>query len=273
MKHLALFAGAALALSTTATAAAQGTGALTGTLVGDSGGAYQTWNVTLPADTKVTLTLSHWPCQTGESVGLNVWGASGLLAHSWESDACTQKAWFNSGSGGMAEIQLFDYLHGVGTWWSLSAEGITLGGSAPAQPAPVAAEAKPAEAAGTTMSASTAAATTTTAAAPKASSGLLATDTIFGDTAGAFDNYNLTVEEGKSYTVRMTVGTDWGGNWPGVGFDVWGPQGHVASGAWTSTNTLEATFKATGNVVYLVQPFNYHHGLTLFYTIETVPSM
>jgi hypothetical protein len=71
----------------------------------------------------------------------------------------------------------------------------------------------------------------------------------------------------------MTAGTDWGGTWPGVGFDVWGPGGRVASGKWTSHNVVEATFTATGNVVYLVQPYNYHHGLTLFYTLESAEGM
>jgi hypothetical protein len=270
---LALAGG--LLFGAAATAAAQDAAMpdASGTLVGDHGGAYQTWDVTLPASTDVTLTLMHWPCVTGKAIGLNVWGPSGKLASSWESNACTQKASFNTGSGGSAQIQLFNYLHGVGTWWSLDAEGITLGAAPAPAAAPAVAAAAPA--ADTTMAAAApaaapAAAAPAPAAAPAAASAsVMAGGTVFGDSGGAYADHNLTVEEGKMYSVEMTVGLDRGGAWPGVGFDVWGPGGkRIAQGMWTDADTVAASFTADGNVVYLIKVHNYHHGLTAWYSLD-----
>jgi len=253
--------------------------ATSGTTYGNSGGAYNTWNMDLPADTDVTLSLQHWPCLTGTSVGINVWGADGLLATSTEKDACTQEATFNTGDGGAAEIQMYDYLHGVAMFWSLQADGIALG-AAPAAPVEATAEEATTEGAttagatteeATTEETTTEAATVETTAAEETSGAASLTEsaTLFGDIGGAHDSYDLAVEEGKSYHVSMTVGTDRGGQWNGVGFDVWGPGGeHIASGKHTAFNVIEATFTADGNVVYLIQPYNYHHGLTAFYSLE-----
>jgi hypothetical protein len=215
------------------------------------------------------------------AVGLNVWGPSGKLASSSHSDSCTEKAWFNTGDGGQAEIQLYDYLHGIGTWWSVAASGISLG----AAPAPAAmdtsaemtstsdtsmadesmaatseetAAGETSMAADTTMAGEESMAGEAAMAAPTSGDSTInATDTLFGDSGGAFDNYNLTVEEGKTYTVEMTVGTDAGG-----------PSGMVAQGTWMDNDTVSATFTADGNVVYLIQPYNYHHGLMAFYSLE-----
>lgn len=289
-RPIVLLLALALVFGMATTAMAQDEAAATpdasGTLVGDTGGAYQTWNLSLPSNQDVTLTLTHWPCNTGGAIGLNVWGPSGKLAGSSASDACTEMASFNTGDGGSATIQLYNYMHGVGTWWALDAEGISLGAAPAAPAAPAATEAEAATdstaAAGenamagesamtdTTATTEAAAAPAAPAAAAPAAGSLSVGDSLFGDAGGAYDNYNLTVQEGSSYTVEMTIGTDRGGNWPGVGFDVWGPSGHVARGSWVDNDTLSATFTANGDVVYLIQPYNYHHGLTLFYSLEAM---
>jgi hypothetical protein len=266
---LALTGGLLLGAAATAAAQEAAMPDASGTLVGDTGGAYQTWEVTLPASTDVSLTLMHWPCNTGKAIGLSVWGPSGKLASSWEKDACTQSASFNSGAGGNAQIQLYNYLHGVGTWWSLDAEGVALSGmAAPAAAAPMAAAVPAADTTTTTMAAAAPAAPAAPAPAGGASA-VMAGGTVFGDSGGAYAEHNLAVEEGKNYTVEMTVGLDWGGTWPGVGFDVWGPGGHrIARGTWTDQDTVSASFTADGNVVYLIKVHNYHHGLTAFYSLD-----
>jgi hypothetical protein len=265
----------ALTLGLVATVHAQG---INGTLVGDTGGAYQTWNVDLAPDTNVTVTVQHWPCDMGSALGLEAWGASGMLGSSTHKDACTEVLSFNSGAGGAAEIKLYNYAHGVGTWWTATSEGADLGGMA------MAAETTMAEPAATTAMTTTATMTTTasaamtetmaaeTTAAPAMAApvAMLSTSgTVFGDTGGAFANHDLTVTEGKTYTVKMTVGTEPGGNWNGMGFSVWGPNGLVTNAHMTDWNMYEATFTADGDVVYLVQPYNYNHGVTMWYALSS----
>jgi hypothetical protein len=230
----------------------------------------------------VKLTVNHWPCNTGSSVGINVWGPSGKVASSSAKDACTQEVSYNTGAGGATEVQLYNYNHGVGTWWSLTAEGLAIGGP----PAAAAAPAAPATTATTTMTTTaTTGATTTAAAAPAAPAAaapaaapapgagtLSASGTVFGNNGGAYADHNVTVQEGKKYHATMTVGADAGGKWDGVGFNVWGPSGHITKGAYTSPTTIEADFTADGDVVYLVQPYNYHHGLTVWYALEVKPA-
>jgi hypothetical protein len=257
--------------------------------VGDTGGAYQTWTTNAPANTDVTITVNHWPCNTGSSVGVNVWGPTGKLASSWAKDACTQEAKYNTGAGGATEVQLYNYNHGVGTWWSLMAEGLAIGGpAAPAAPAAAAADTasttmdsatttaattSTTTMAATDMAATTTATTTTAAPAAPAGAGTLSVGgSVFGNGGGAYVDHNLTVEEGKKYHVTMTVSPDAGGKWNGVGFNVWGPSGHIAMGSYTSSNTIEADFTADGNVVYLIQPYNYHHGLNVWYALEAMPA-
>lgn len=283
---LGLVLAGSLAGTTLAQMAAEGS--VSGTLVGDRGGAHVTWDVTLPASTDVTLKLAHWPCNTGQSISFAVWGAASKIAGSRQHDACTQSAMFNTGAGGAAKIQLSNYLHGVGTWYTLTAEGMTLPGTMPApsaapaagattteaEPAPTAAPGAAAPKAADMMTdAAPAAAMAPAAAAPAAAPAAsinVQDQTLLGNSGGASANYDLMVKEGQTYTVKMHYGTDMGGTWPAIGFKVWGPNGWVASSHAAGSGHAEATFTATGDVKYSIQVYNYHHGVTAFYGIEAM---
>jgi hypothetical protein len=259
-------------------------GSISGTMVGDRGGAYVTLEVALPADTDVTLKLEHWPCLTGGAVGVNVWTADGWLAQSEEADACTQEASFNTGAGGPASIQVFNYLHGIGTWYSLTAEGITLPGAMPAAPAEVAPaeeaapvaeaeeaeEAVPAEEAAAAEPAEEAeeAAEMMPVAPAPAGKVMVEDATLFGNSGGAFASYDLAVMAGKEYEVTMTYGADLGGEWKAVGFNVWCASGWAAQGAKVDMDTKEATFTADADGTCQIQVYNYYEGLTVFYSLE-----
>lgn len=228
-----------------------------GFFAGTPGGSFATWPVDLPAGKNVTLKLGHWPCNTGTAVGLNVWGASGRLAASHQADACTQTATFNTGNGGKAEIQAYNYLRGLPVWYSLTADGMTLPGTmAPA------------------ATASTTGATTTMPATTAATADVLniQNQTLFGNAGGAANRHDLMVKEGQTTTVKMSYGTDMGGTWPAIGLKVWGPDGWVASSHPTGLGTAEATFMSPGNVKYIVEVYNYHSGVTAFYGLQAMTS-
>ena len=85
-----------LTLATFGVVAADSHG-ISGTWVGDPGGALMTHELDLPADADVTINLDHWPCVTGDAITFEVWSDAGLLAMSHEASACTQSASFNTG--------------------------------------------------------------------------------------------------------------------------------------------------------------------------------
>ena len=66
----------------------------------------------------------------GDAVGIAVWSPSGQLGASEQKDACTQELAWNTGAGGPAEIKLYNYLAGVGTWWTMTSTGMALPGAA-----------------------------------------------------------------------------------------------------------------------------------------------
>ena len=290
----AVFFMAVSAADTTTTGMAKSE--VSGTFVGTRGGTYATWNVTLPENKDVTLTLSHWPCQAGAAVGFHVWNAGGMLADSSEIEACKHQAKFNTGKGGWAEIQAYNYLDGVGVWYTLEAEDLNLSSGTMAKPKMMAAKTNMMATKTMTTTAeagmmkATKAETGTMAAKPmamtakpaKTAKTAAATDSLhvynqalLGNSGGAFGMHNLMVKEGKSYTLRMTyVAPDAGGSWPAVGFNVWGPGDKwVAASHAVDNNTAEATFTADGNVMYLVQPYNYHQGVGILYNLWTVDTM
>jgi hypothetical protein len=269
---------------------------VSGTMVGNTGGAFESWNVTLPANTDVSLTLMHWPCDTGNAVGLEVWTASGMAGRSSQKDACTQSLAWNSGSGGAAEVKLYNYLPWVGTWWTLTSDGFTLPG-APAPSTTMAASTMASTTASTTAStASSMTAGTTMAApadtmapastaamapapaAPAAASGAMMAApaamvnvdnaVLYGDAGGASSNYDMLVKEGTTYNATLSFASPNGGNWPGVGFTVWGPNGQVAASSMTDPHHASATFTADGNVKYTIQVYNYHPGVPVFYHLD-----
>jgi len=285
-----------VSIATLGVVAAQSAG-ISGTWVGDPGGALMTHELELPAATDATLTLDHWPCVTGQAIAFDLYTPSGMLASSSEASACTQSASFNTGEGGPATLKLYNHLTGVGSWYNLTAEGIDLPGAtmmveeeaAPAEEVMAEEEAmvedeavamaeetegeemtEPAEAdmaEGEAM---------VEEAAPMMTSGMLADGaTLLGNIGGAQGDYMLDVVEGENYTVTMTYGTSAGGMWPGIGFRVYGPEGLVATGAKPdlfNNDTYSATFTAGETAQYKVQVYNYIHGLMLFYSLEAMAS-
>ncbi len=265
--------------------------ALEGTIVGDRGGAIINYEVELPPDTDVTITLDHWPCMTGVAIGIKVWTPDGLIARSMEATPCTQEVSFNTGDGGPAQIQFYNYLHGVGTYYSIMAEGMELPGAA--APVEEMAEEEMAEAEEEMAEEEMAEAEEEMAEAeeemaeeemaeeemaeeeamPEAMGMITAEDSLVGNSGGAFNSYELAVEEGMEYEVTLTYGAHGGGeHWNGVGFNVWGPDyAWVAQGKQADFNQLTASFTADGDVVYMIQVYNYNHGITISYTLEAAP--
>ena len=279
MRVGALVLAASLVVSVSALAA-EATSTASGTMVGDVGGAFQTWNVTLPKETDVTLTLNHWPCNTGDAIGIEVWDPSGLQGMSAQKDACTQELAWKTGAGGPAEIKMYNYLAGVGTWWMMTSTGFALPGGA--APVPMAAAAKPAEAAVMVEAAKPAEAVVVTEAAqpvvaapaPKPAAGMLSMDNVvlYGDPGGGIQKYDLMVTQGTKYDAKLVFASPNGGTWPGVGFNVWGPDGLVATSDVTEPGVAEATFTAGGNDKYYVEVYNYHGGVPIFYALDVKPA-
>lgn len=264
---------------------------VSGTLAGDRGGAHASWDVNLPADTDATLTLAFWPCGVPSALELEVWGANGMLGKARQSGGCEKSLSWNTGDGGPATIRYSNYLHGVPTHYAVGAEGFSLpGGVAPVAPAAPMADDTAADdtamaddaAADATMADTTAADTTTAAAgtetmaadtaaaAPVVGAGAAAGGTLLGNSGGAFATHDMPVTAGTTYTLEMSRGLDVGGNWPAVGFHVWGPNGLVASSKATHDSPASATFTAAMDGTYTVQMYNYHHGHTMFYALHHV---
>lgn len=98
----------------------------------------------------------------------------------------------------------------------------------------------------------------------EAKSGLLP-----GNVGGSFAKYSFSSPGDSSrITVRLAFVPDTPAMAGGVGFDVYGPSGRVASGVSTGVPTeRQATFTAGEWGDYLIQVYNYVHGTTLDYTL------
>ncbi len=98
----------------------------------------------------------------------------------------------------------------------------------------------------------------------EAKSGLLP-----GNVGGAFAKYYFSSPGDSSLiTVRLAFVPDTPAMAGGIGFDVYGPSGRVASGASTGVPTeRKATFSAAESGQYLIQVYNYVHGTALDYTL------
>lgn len=278
-----------IALGGVAAAQSESTSTIvSGTWMGDFGGSYKSWDVTLPADTNVTLTYAFWPCPNASAYDLEVWGAGGLMGSGVQAGACSKELTWNTGAGGPATIRLSNYFGAGPSNWSLTSTGIALpDGVAPAPAAP--AEPAAAEPAMADTAAGAAAAMTDTMAADATAADTMApaaaaapaapaapasgmAGTLFGDVGGAYATYDMAVMEGQTYTLTMASGMDVGGGWPGIGFNVWGPMGLVAMSHSTYGAPHTATFTAPSSGTYVVQVYNYHPGRTLFYAFEPMAS-
>ena len=300
-KFLILTAAIAIgaALLTTGIASADGhISTVSGSMNGDFGGAHMSWDVDLPADTDAELRLAYWPCLNPDAVQLEVWGADSMLGSAGWSSPCEKTLAWNTGDGGAASIRFSNYLQGVGTNYSVSAEGFSLpGGDAPAAMmaeetmADDSDEAMMADDAGDEVMAddatmadegeeamaeegdgemmvAEAAADDTVMMADDGSGDSAANGTLVGNAGGAFATHALPVTSGTTYNLEMTRGMDVGGNWPAVGFHVWGSNGLVASSSMSYGSNAKATFTADMDGEYTVQMYNYHHGRTMFYALH-----
>lgn len=90
-----------------------------------------------------------------------------------------------------------------------------------------------------------------------------------GNVAGAFARYHLSSSgDGSRITIHLAFVPDTPAMTSGVGFDVYGPSGRVASGVSTGVPTeRKATFSATESGDYLIQIHNYIHGTAVDYTL------
>ncbi len=108
------------------------------------------------------------------------------------------------------------------------------------------------------------------AMAPAAGSVAVDNAVLYGTEGGGITKYDFVAEAGKTYDVTMTYASPNGGTWPGVGFNVWGLSGLVATGATDGVQST-ASFTADGNDMYTVEVYNYHPGVPIFYALTVAP--
>ncbi len=291
---LSMAMAASLLVALTGTAAADGH-AMTGSGTGNVGGAHQQWNATLPANTDAELGITFWPCINPHAIDLEVYDASGLAGAAMQTGPCSKSLSWNTGAGGDVMIQMANYLHGIGTHWTITAEGFSLGEGSAMMAASMddgmmadsddamMADDDAAMADDDAMMAeddgeeammadddAMMAEGTSDAMAPKVA--MMGDDamagTLVGDVGGSFFTYDMPVTAGETYTLRMTNGLGVGGNWNGVGFKVWGPNGLVATSTTMHGAPDSVTFTADMDGTYQVQVYNYHHGETLYYAFD-----
>ena len=236
-------------------AAAPGMSAVSGTVVGDAGGAVVEWAVDLPPTTNVTLALGHYPCNTDRAVYIEVYGPEGKLATSQEDDACTENAAFNTVGGGPGTIKLFNYIEGVAVSYTLTADGIVL--PAGEEAGPVSPDSGDQEAATTEIP----------------SDGSDATDTLLGNSGGAKILYPRTDVVAEPQEVRLTYTmSGGGGSWPGVGINVWAEDGALlATSEASGANEHTLQFTPTSMMNLTIEVFNYNPGQTMEFVIQGLP--
>lgn len=90
-----------------------------------------------------------------------------------------------------------------------------------------------------------------------------------GDRGGAFDTYTLTPEASGEVELTMYYAPDNSVIGAGVGFNVYGPSGRVATGRYDGTpGQRAASFDAFAGASYLVQVYNYIPDVTISYNIS-----
>lgn len=101
--------------------AAGETGATTGTLLGNSGGAFATYDLPVTAGTTYNLEMTrgmdaggNWP-----SVGFHVWSPNGLVTSSSMSHGSNATASFTATMDGTYTVQMYNYHHGMTMFYAL----------------------------------------------------------------------------------------------------------------------------------------------------------
>lgn len=92
---------------------------------------------------------------------------------------------------------------------------------------------------------------------------------LVGDRGGAYDAYTWIAEDAGEVTMTMHYAPDDALIGSGVGFNVYGPSGLVASGRYEGTSGQRtATFDAAADTSYLVQVHNYLPGVAISYNVD-----
>ena len=92
---------------------------------------------------------------------------------------------------------------------------------------------------------------------------------LVGDRGGAFDTFTLTPDASGEVDLTMYYAPDDGVIGAGVGFNVYGPAGRVATGRYTGTpGQRAASFDVSAGTSYLVQVYNYIPGVAISYNVS-----
>jgi hypothetical protein len=225
---------------------------VTGTIAGNHAGAFYYLTIDYPGNGDViTLDMDFSPADpaTRRGIGFNLYGSSnGVLLGTGKDDA--GKGPFELlYAGERAErllLQVFSYIDNQTLSFTLTAKGLP---AAPVSPAAV------------PVSGSSPA----PGQAPQSMSGSLV-----GVNGGAFARYRVTFPSTAQVTLVMSTSPMDQIIARGVGFDVYGPAGLVATGAGTSTpGVLQTTFSPLLGATYLVQAHNYIAGVTVSYSFSS----
>jgi hypothetical protein len=239
-----------------------------GFIWGNSGGSHQEWTVAVPMNTDVTVSVEYNPCAPPNAVALAAYGPEGQVGVSHQTAYCTKTMAWNTGDSTSVTIKLSYYEHGMELYYVMNATGIDLN----AGQAPMAAEeqAEVTQPVTGTMVVSGTEAAPVVAPAPAPAPITVPAD-ILGTSGGAHMKYDMMLTGGQEYDAVMTYWLDAGGNWPAVGFTVWGPDGVVAQSKSMYGAPAEADFIAPMDGKYTLDVYNYHPGITLYYTLSGVP--
>ena len=92
-------------------------------LVGDNAGAFDMHTLSYPALTEATVRMAYWPSDPtiDPGIGFMVWGEGRLIAEGTQVDGePVVEAIFPALAGEVYEIQVYNYIHGLGVSYELS---------------------------------------------------------------------------------------------------------------------------------------------------------
>jgi hypothetical protein len=275
----------AFALVTGAAAQTEAVSTVDGFIWGNSGGAHQVWDLAVPQNTDVNVSVEYNPCAPPNSVAFVAYSSDGQVVPAHQTAHCTKELAFNTGSSESLELKLSYYEHGQQLYYVVKATGLDLAAvAAPEAEAVVEEEVKVSEVAAEEAVTETAAVAVEEAApaeeavveeaAPVNVSVVKGTEVegnVLGTSGGGHVKYDVMLTGGQEYNAIMNYHFDVGGDWPAVGFTVWGPDGVVAMGKHMYGTPAEATFVAPDDAKYTVDVYNYHPGLTLYWNLQGLP--
>lgn len=272
MRKFVLLAAAVLGFAYVGSAAAQdATSTSYGTLVGNVGGAHMEWTASAEPNTNAMVSVTYSPCIDPDAVSLVVYSSDGQTTTAYRDGHCKKTATWNTSDSDSATIKLSNYLHGVATNYAIETSGLTVAGAAPAMDAADDEMMADDEAA----DADAAAAAEEEAAMSDAAETLAAnadTGTVVGDAGGAYATYDVELTAGQRYAGAMVYNMDVGGQWPGVGMTIYGPDGWSYNSSHDMHRSgVTADFVAPADGTYKVQIYNYHPGRVMYYWVSGLP--